>query len=55
MFPSPDQLYGDADLIFLEPAHTAIIINTWCNEDGNTVLDWPENLSQLILKESMEI
>ena len=44
MFPSADQLYGDADFIFqqdLAPPHTAKITN------GITVLYWPANSPDL--------
>ncbi len=40
------ELYGDADLIFqqdLPPAHTAKGTESWFNDHGVTVLDWPVN------------
>ena len=46
MLPSANKLYGDADFIFqqdLAPAHTAKSPNTWFNDHGITVLDWPAN------------
>nr|ACO51862.1 Transposable element Tc1 transposase [Aquarana catesbeiana] len=56
MLPSAVQLYGDADFIFqqeLAPAHTAKSINTWFNDHGITVLDWPANSSDLNPIENM--
>ncbi len=50
MLPSADKLYGDADFIFqqdLAPAHTAKGINSWFNDHGVTVLDWPANSPDL--------
>ena len=50
ILPSADQLYGGVGLIFqqdLAPAHTAKCINTWFNDNGITVLDWPANLPDL--------
>ncbi len=50
MLPSADKLYGDADSIFqqdLAPAHTAKGTESWFNNHGVTVLDWPENSPDL--------
>ncbi len=50
MLPSADKLYGDADFIFqqdLAPAHTAKGTNSWFNDHGVTVLDWPANSPDL--------
>ncbi len=47
MLPSSDQLFKDADFIFqqdLAPAHTA---NSWLNDHGVGVLDWPANSPDL--------
>ncbi len=46
MLPSADQLFKDADFIFqqdLAPAHTAKSTNSWLNDHGVGVLDWPAN------------
>ncbi len=46
ILPSADQLFKDADFIFqqdLAPAHTAKITNSWLNDHGVGVLDWPAN------------
>ncbi len=50
MLPSADKLYGDADFIFqqdLAPAHTAKGTESWFNDHGVTVLDWPVNSPDL--------
>ncbi len=50
MLPYADKLYGDADFIFqqdLAPAHTAKGTKSWFNDNGVTVLDWPENSPDL--------
>ncbi len=50
MLLSADKLYGDADFIFqqdLAPAHTAKGTESWFNDHGVTVLDWPENSPHL--------
>ncbi len=50
MLPSADKLYGDADFIFqqdLAPAHTAKGTQSWFNDHGVTVLDWPANSPDL--------
>ena len=50
MLPSANKLYGDADFIFhqdLAPACTAKSTNTWFNDHGITVLDWPANSPDL--------
>ncbi len=50
MLPSADKLYGDADFIFqqdLAPAHTAKGTESWFNDHGVTVLDWPANSPDL--------
>ncbi len=50
MLPSADQLYGDVDFIFqqdLAPAHTAKVNESWFNDHGVTVLDWPANSPDL--------
>ncbi len=50
MFPSADQLFKDADLIFqqdLAPAHTAKSTKSWLNDHGVGVLDWPANSPDL--------
>ncbi len=44
------QAYGDADFIFqqdLAPAHTAKGTESWFNDHGVTVLDWPVNSPDL--------
>ncbi len=44
MLPSADQLFKDADFIFqqyLAPAHTSKSTNSWLNDHGVGVLDWP--------------
>ncbi len=49
MLPSADKLYGDADFIFqqdLAPAHTAKG-ESWFNDHGVIVLDWPANSPDL--------
>ncbi len=56
MIPSADKLYGDADFIFqqdLAPAHTANGTKSWFNDHGVTVLDWPANSPDLIVKRKM--
>ncbi len=50
MLPSADQLFKDADFIFqqdLAPAHTAKSTNSWLNDHGVSVLDWPANSPDL--------
>ncbi len=50
MLPSADKLYGDADLISSrtwQPAHTAKGTESWFNDHGVTVLDWPANSPDL--------
>ncbi len=50
MLPSADKLYGDADFIFqqdLAPTHTAKVTNSWFNDHGVTVLNWPANSPDL--------
>ncbi len=50
MFPSADQVFKDADLIFqqdLAPAHTAKSTKSWLNDHGVGVLDWPANSPDL--------
>ncbi len=50
MLPSADQLFKDADFIFqqdLAPAHTAKCTNSWLNDHGVGVLDWPGNSPDL--------
>ena len=50
MLPSADEVYGDADFIVQQdsaPAHTAKSTNTWFNDHGITVLDWPANSPDL--------
>ncbi len=56
MLPSADKLYGDADFIFqqdLAPAHTAKGTKSWFNDHGVTVLDWPANSPDRIVKRKM--
>ncbi len=46
MLPSADQLFKDTDFIFqqdLAPAHTTKSTNSWLNDHGIGVLDWPAN------------
>ncbi len=50
MLPSADQLFKDADFIFqqdLAPVHTARSTNSWLNDHGVGVLDWPVNSPDL--------
>ncbi len=50
MLPSPKQLFKDAHLIFqqdLAPAHTVKSTNSWLNDHGVGVLDWPANSPDL--------
>ncbi len=50
MFPSADQFFKDADLIFqldLAPAHTTKSTKSWLNDHGVGVLDWPANSPDL--------
>ena len=48
MLPSTEKVYGDADFQQdLAPAHTAKITNTWFNDNGIPVLDWPANSPDL--------
>ncbi len=50
MLPSADQLFKDADFIFqqdLAPAHTAKSTQSWLNDHGVGVLDWPANSPDL--------
>ncbi len=51
MLPSADKLYGDADFFFqqdlLAPAHTAKGTESWFNDHGVTVLDWPTSSPDL--------
>ncbi len=49
-FMPADKLYGDADFIFQEdlaPAHTAKGTQSWFNDNGVSVLDWPANSPDL--------
>ncbi len=50
MLPSADQLFKDADFIFQQDvarAHTAKSTNSWLNDHGFSVLDWPANSPDL--------
>ncbi len=48
MLPSADQLFKDADLIFiLAPTHTVKSTKSWLNDHGVGVLDWPANSPDL--------
>ncbi len=50
MLPSADQLFKDADFILqqdLAPAHTAKSTQSWLNDHGVGVLDWPANSTDL--------
>ncbi len=50
MLPSADQLFKDANFIFqqdLAPAHTAKSTNSWLNDHGAGMLDWPANSPDL--------
>ncbi len=50
MLPSADQLFKDADFIFLQdlaPAHTAKSTKRWLNDHGVGVFDWPANSPDL--------
>ncbi len=50
MLPSADQLFKDADFIFLQdlaPAHTSKSTKSWLNDHGVGVLDWPANSPDL--------
>ncbi len=50
MLPSADQLFKDADFIFLQdlaPVHTAKSTKSWLNDHGVGVLDWPANSPDL--------
>ncbi len=50
MLPSADQLFKDADFIFLQdwaPAHTAKSTQSWLNYHGVDLLDWPANSPDL--------
>ncbi len=42
MLPSADKLYGDADFIYFHAG-----TNSWFNDHGVTVLDWPANSPDL--------
>ncbi len=44
MLPSANELFKDADFIFLQdlaPAHTAKSTKSWLNDHGVGVFDWP--------------
>ena len=48
--PAADQLYGDADFIFLQdlaPAHSAKATSTWFKDHDIPVLNWPANSADL--------
>ncbi len=47
MLPSADKLYGDADFILQQCAHTAKGTKSWFNDHSVTVLDWPANSPDL--------
>ncbi len=50
MLPSADQLFKDADFIFLQdwaPAHTAKSTKSWLNYHGVDLLDLPANSPDL--------
>ncbi len=51
MLPSADQLFKDADFIFHQNFsyifHTAKSTNSWLNDHGVGMLDWPANSPNL--------
>ncbi len=48
MLPSADQLFKDADFIFISRfAHTTKSTKSWLNDHGVDVLDWPANSPDL--------
>ncbi len=58
MLPSANQIFKDADLIFLQdlaPAHTAKSTKSWLNDHGVDVLNCPANSPDLcgIVKRKM--
>ncbi len=56
MLPSADQLFKDADFIFLQdlaPVHTAKSTKSWLNDRGVSVLDWPVNSPDLNPRENL--